>query len=287
MNFDLKTSVSDPNTIEYIKNLKKNLLVIKKKSNKEEKKQKNQENLIFEKSQIEKNSKEIKKITKKEDLKGEEDFGKRKTDDNFFIILKNLKKEVVHEIKKKDKTEFYINGENKKIKIKLEKKKKKKLNIHSKCNCKNSHCLKLYCECFKKNGFCSQSCSCKNCFNQKNSSLRESKISSVKLKNPKAFENKFSVENSKNENNIDFLKVISSRGCNCKNSNCKKKYCECFQYGISCGPKCNCINCLNGSNYGESTKFIKFKNQKGFKEFTKIEKEHKRKSIIRMKRLFA
>jgi hypothetical protein len=36
------------------------------------------------------------------------------------------------------------------------------------CNCKNSQCLKLYCECFSKLGFCDpEICSCKRCANTK------------------------------------------------------------------------------------------------------------------------
>lgn len=34
------------------------------------------------------------------------------------------------------------------------------------CNCKNSQCLKLYCECFSTLGFCDPNfCSCKGCSN--------------------------------------------------------------------------------------------------------------------------
>ena len=34
------------------------------------------------------------------------------------------------------------------------------------CNCKNSQCLKRYCECFTRMKYCDSSiCSCKNCFN--------------------------------------------------------------------------------------------------------------------------
>lgn len=33
------------------------------------------------------------------------------------------------------------------------------------CNCKNSKCLKLYCECFRQGKMCGPECSCKNCQN--------------------------------------------------------------------------------------------------------------------------
>lgn len=36
------------------------------------------------------------------------------------------------------------------------------------------------------------------------------------------------------------------KGCNCKNSRCMKKYCECYQAGIQCTEKCKCANCSNG-----------------------------------------
>ena len=35
------------------------------------------------------------------------------------------------------------------------------------CHCKNSECLKLYCECFSKFGFCSDKCRCEGCKNKK------------------------------------------------------------------------------------------------------------------------
>ena len=41
------------------------------------------------------------------------------------------------------------------------------------CNCKNSRCLKLYCECFASGQYCEPgSCNCLNCFNNRVSALR-------------------------------------------------------------------------------------------------------------------
>lgn len=33
------------------------------------------------------------------------------------------------------------------------------------CNCKNSKCIKLYCECYQANVFCDPNCHCHNCYN--------------------------------------------------------------------------------------------------------------------------
>ncbi len=58
------------------------------------------------------------------------------------------------------------------------------------CNCKKSHCLKLYCECFSNKGFCS-GCNCINCLNTpENEAIREKAMQATLERNPVAFDPK-------------------------------------------------------------------------------------------------
>lgn len=57
------------------------------------------------------------------------------------------------------------------------------------CNCKKSHCLKLYCECFKAKGFCSANCFCIHCYNNpEHEEDREEAIQQMLSKNPHCFD---------------------------------------------------------------------------------------------------
>ena len=101
----------------------------------------------------------------------------------------------------------------------------------SRCTCKSTNCLKFYCECFANGKFC-DNCLCSDCKNtQEHKELRKQKYHLIISRNPKAIQK------------INATK--RSWTCKCKNSNCKKKYCDCFQNKRFCTSKCRCINCLN------------------------------------------
>ena len=100
------------------------------------------------------------------------------------------------------------------------------------CNCKNSGCLKRYCECFSRMKYCDNNCQCKNCLN--NIKYEKERTEAIKLylvKSPVSFK----------KINMDLNNIT----CNCKKSNCLKNYCECFQFGLKCTFSCGCIDCKN------------------------------------------
>ena len=45
----------------------------------------------------------------------------------------------------------------------------------------------------------------------------------------------------------------TTRGCNCRKTQCVKKYCECFNAGLQCGAHCNCSDCHNHGHEEEES----------------------------------
>ena len=114
-----------------------------------------------------------------------------------------------------------------------------------KCSCKQSRCLKLYCDCFSVEKLC-DGCNCKDCENTLGNPEVEKARAQVKKRQPKAFDKKFvSADGALVIEVKDKEGSRHARGCNCSKSKCIKNYCECYQMNISCSDKCKCIGCAN------------------------------------------
>lgn len=93
------------------------------------------------------------------------------------------------------------------------------------CNCSKSHCLKLYCLCFKEGYSCGRDCNCTTCQNTP--------------------ENKKLVEDYRQKKKLRAEVESDEIFCNCRMSFCEKSYCACAKSGQGCSEFCKCFNCKN------------------------------------------
>jgi protein lin-54 len=111
------------------------------------------------------------------------------------------------------------------------------------CNCKYSKCLKLYCECFSSGQYCID-CNCNCCYNKIEHEVKDikgtrmTKIKTILDRDPLAFRPKVPMD----QDAVVAKPAAHFKGCNCKKTKCKKKYCECFNAGILCSSMCKCNN---------------------------------------------
>ena len=153
-----------------------------------------------------------------------------------------------------------------KLKSAADKKKKR----HISCCCKNSRCLKFYCECFRNKGFCGSYCRCLECKNiSKFSDDRKKALKEILKKNVQGCFSGHGQETTNTTRSPKQPKRNLRRGiipvsCNCRKSKCLKDYCGCFSGGGFCLPTCQCVGCANRSQ--EST-ILPQKTNKELKHF--------------------
>lgn len=117
------------------------------------------------------------------------------------------------------------------------------------CSCQKSHCMKMYCDCFRNQEVCGRDCVCRSCGNV-DGELRDYVVEQYKIKNLGAF--------STPEN--PSLKS-PTKGCSCKNRKCLQRYCRCFGANRDCESHCACVGCQNTQGHKNlQSEFFKTEN---------------------------
>ena len=125
------------------------------------------------------------------------------------------------------------------------------------CRCKNSKCLKRYCECFERGVPCGDTCACENCENVPTLEryvvpfavfARWGGWDGLSYLADVADSAPLPAARAATASQKPTKKLRSERvgGCNCKNSRCLKLYCVCFKAGSECVAACKCVDCQNG-----------------------------------------
>lgn len=110
------------------------------------------------------------------------------------------------------------------------------------CSCKNSQCLKFYCECFKEGRPCVD-CECRNCANELGNALLNHTIVKLQAEKERAIVKLKWKQIKASTPETNLLQEV--KPCNCKNSGCVKGYCDCYRTGKGCGDECRCQGCRN------------------------------------------
>lgn len=117
------------------------------------------------------------------------------------------------------------------------------------CFCKNTKCIKLYCDCFNNGKYCTD-CDCVNCFNKV-------EYEEIRVKAMSQIAKKKKVKSLSDITNKE--KVVNTRGCKCKNTKCLKNYCECYNLGQGCSKNCKCEGCKNDGEQAKNKRKSKQK----------------------------